>query len=167
MGLNALGRVQAREAGRRLAEIVSDRSTLDYVASPLGRTRETMELLRDELGLPAAGYRTDGRLVELTFGSWEGMTWREVRKRDPALAAKRERDKWAFVPPGGESYGMLRARIAPAIAALAGPAVIVSHGGVARALLTILAGLSEAAAPRIDIWQGRVLVLEAGSHRWV
>jgi broad specificity phosphatase PhoE len=41
------------------------------------------------------------------------MTWREVRGRDAASAARREGDKWGFVPPEGESYAMLAARIAP------------------------------------------------------
>jgi broad specificity phosphatase PhoE len=44
--LNALGRVQAGEAGRKLAALVPDPGSLAYIASPLGRTRETMELLR-------------------------------------------------------------------------------------------------------------------------
>ena len=44
--LNDLGRVQAEEAGRRLRELVGRPEDLDYVASPLGRARETMERLR-------------------------------------------------------------------------------------------------------------------------
>ena len=34
-------------------------------------------------------------------------------------------------------------------------------------MLAMLAGIPEHEAPRIDIWQGRVLVLEAGNHQWV
>ena len=74
---------------------------LDYVASPMLRTRETMERLREAIGLYPDYYRLDDRLVELTFGSWEGMTWKEVRKHEPQLAALREHDKWNYAPPGG------------------------------------------------------------------
>ena len=143
-----------------------DAAALGYVASPLGRTRETMEILRRSLGLAPHAYRVDPGFVELTFGEWEGLTWRDVRARSAALAAARERDKWNFVPPGGESYRMLRDRLLPAIAAIDGPTVLVSHGGVARALLAIMAGVPEDRAPRVDIWQGRVLVLDGGAYRW-
>ncbi|WP_346767235.1 histidine phosphatase family protein [Enterovirga aerilata] len=164
--LNPVGRVQAEEAGRKLALLVPDPAALDYVASPLGRTRETMEILRRTLGLDPAGYRMDGRFVELTFGSWEGLTWREVRGREAALAAARERDKWNFVPPGGESYAMLLHRLLPAARELSRPTVLVSHGGVARALLAGLCGVPVHEAPRVDIWQGRILVFEHGRHCW-
>jgi probable phosphoglycerate mutase len=165
--LNAVGRVQAEAAARRLTEIVPDPASLDYVASPLGRTRHTMEILRRTLGLDPTAYRLDARFVELTFGDWEGQTWREVRARTASLAAARERDKWNFVPPGGESYAMLLERLLPAAQELRAPTVLVSHGGVARALLAALAGVPTHDAPRIDIWQGRVLVFEGGRHRWV
>lgn len=164
--LNAVGRIQAEEAARRLAAIVPDPSGLDHVASPLSRTRETMAILRRTLGLPPDEYRLDPRLVELTFGAWEGLTWREVRRRDASGAARRERDKWGFVPPGGESYADLRRRIEPALASLPRPALVVSHGGVARVMLNLLAGMSEREAPRVDIWQGRVLLLRGGGYAW-
>ena len=45
--------------------------------------------------------------------------------------------------------------------------VVVSHGGVARALLRLLCGLSAGQAPSVDIWQGRVLLFEGGTYRWV
>lgn len=165
--LNAVGRAQAAEVGQRLAREVADPASLDYAASPLGRTRETMEILRGAIGLPPGGYRVEQGLVELTFGSWEGLTWREVRRQDAGRAAQRERDKWGYVPPGGESYAMLRDRVAPVLALIDRPTVIVSHGGVARAMLSILAGIGTRQAPRIDIWQGRLLVVEAGGYRWV
>ncbi|MBV9078922.1 MAG: histidine phosphatase family protein [Methylobacteriaceae bacterium] len=165
--LNALGRAQAADAARRLLTLVQDPGTLDYVASPLGRTRETMEILREALGLPREGYRLEPRFVELTFGRWEGLTWREVRRHDPAGAREREADKWGYVPPGGESYAQLETRVLPALAECRSDSVIVAHGGVARAFLRALAQTSEQDAPRVDIWQGRVLVFEAGRHRWV
>ena len=164
--LNDRGLAQGEEAGRRLRTLVADPARLDYVASPLERTRSTMERLRRTLDLDPGAYRLDDRLKEISFGAWEGLTWREVRARDPAGAAGRERCKWSFVPPGGESYAMLRERVAPLLAALDRDTVVVSHGGVARALLAHLTGVPQTRAPRIDIWQGRVLVFEAGRARW-
>lgn len=165
--LNDIGRVQAEEAGRRLQGLVERYEDLDYVASPMGRTRETMERMRDALGLFPGHYRLDERLVELTFGAWEGMTWKEVRKAEPQAAAMRERDKWNYVPPGGgESYAMLAQRIRPILDDITRETVIVAHGGVARAFLAIACGISTRDAASLDIWQGKVLVIEGRKHRW-
>ena len=44
---------------------------------------------------------------------------------------------------------------------------VVSHGGVARALMTLIAGVSPQAAENADIWQGRAILFEGGGLRWV
>jgi len=164
--LNDFGRVQAEEAGDRLRRLVPRYGDLDYVASPLSRARDTMERLRASLGLAPAAYRLDERLKELSFGSWEGLTWREVRAREANLATMRARDKWAFVPPGGESYAMLAERVAPALADFTRDTVIVAHGGVARVLLNVLGGVPPHRAAAADIWQGRILVFSSGGFAW-
>ena len=165
--LNDLGRVQAEEAGRRLRSIAPHCEDLAYVASPMRRTRETMEILRGAIGLHPGSYKLDERLIEITFGAWEGMTWKEVRKAEPQLAALRERDKWNYVPPGGESYAMLVDRIHPVLEDITRDTVIVAHGGVARAFLALCCGINSRQAASMDIWQGKVLVIEGRNHRWV
>jgi broad specificity phosphatase PhoE len=165
--LNRLGRRQSEEAAILLRPLVADFASVDFVASPLLRTRETMERLRDAIGLDPAAYRQDARLKELSFGRWEGLTWKDVRARDPRAWTERKADRWNFTPPEGESYASLVQRIAPAFAALRRDTVVVSHGGVARAMLTLVAGLPVALAPEIDVWQGRVLVVRNGRHAWI
>jgi probable phosphoglycerate mutase len=61
---------------------------------------------------------------------------------------------------------MLCERVRPAVAALSRETVMVSHGGVARALLHDLCRVSPRQAARMDIWQGRVLLIEAGRFTW-
>jgi probable phosphoglycerate mutase len=165
--INPRGRAQADEVAGRLAGLVADPGALPWRVSPLGRTRETAEIARRALRLPESDYELDPDLREISFGRWEGLTWKELRKADPAAARAREADKWAFVPPGGESYAMLTERMRPFATGLDRDMVVVSHGGVARALLRLLCGLSAGQAPSIDIWQGRVLLFEGGSYRWV
>src|SRR5688500_20376364 len=105
------------------------------------RTRETMEILRRTLGLHPESYKLDERLVEITFGSWEGMTWKEVRKAEPSLAALREQDKWHYAPPGGgESYAMLVDRTRPALDDITRVTVVVARGGGDRAFLASACG---------------------------
>ena len=172
IGLNAKGRAQASSVGRSLAKLM--RPELDaleasgaFIASPLARTRETMELARTEMGYKPEAYALDEALKELTFGAWEGLTWPEVRAHDPQAAAAREADKWNYAPPNGESYAMLAARIAPWAAALTRDTLIVSHGGVARALMWLKAGVTPEVAAEANIHQGRAIVFAGSGLRWV
>lgn len=167
--LNPTGEMQALEVADRLTEAAGDDlAGADFVASPLMRTRRTMEILRARLGRDPSAYRTDDRLREISFGAWEGSTWAEIRRRDPAGARARDRDRWGYRPPGltGESYAMLTERVAPVHAELGPTTVMVSHGGVARALLVALGHLDIYAAPRIGVRQGAVLVLDDEGWRW-
>ena len=81
--MTELGRSQAVRNGRRLAELVDTPEDFDFVASPLKRTRETMELVRAAMGLPPQGYRTEPRLMEVHFGDWQGFTYAELEERQP------------------------------------------------------------------------------------
>lgn len=164
--LNALGRNQATQAAGRVAALVPDLAAVDFLCSPMHRARETMALMRAELGLPPDGYRVDERLRELTFGAWEGFTWREMRKTEPELSRARMRDKWGFVPPQGESYAMLAERIRPVLSGLARETVIVSHGGVARAVLALCGAMSPRRAALAEIWQGKILVVAGNKAEW-
>jgi broad specificity phosphatase PhoE len=50
--LNAIGREQARQNGINLAEILKvEAYPFDFIASPLGRTRATMEIAREAMNL--------------------------------------------------------------------------------------------------------------------
>jgi broad specificity phosphatase PhoE len=170
--LNGKGREQASAVGRALRDLAGpelDRleAAEAFVASPLSRTRETMQLARAAMGLPPERYHQSAKLKELTFGDWEGLTWPEVETRDPAGAKAREADKWNFVPPNGESYAMLVERLRPWLAAQTRDTFVASHGGVARALMTLIAGLDPETAAGVDIWQGRAILFERGGYRWV
>jgi probable phosphoglycerate mutase len=163
--LNALGRRQAAECGAILAALLArdglSLSQLDFVASPLSRARETMERLREVLGLDPRDYRTDARLAELSFGTWEGSTLAELRVLDPARSAAREHDKWSFVPPQGESYALLSERVRTWYAEVGANTVAVAHGGTARVLMAQLGVVPFRQAPVVTIEQGAVYVFAA------
>lgn len=169
--LNDIGRGQAERNGRELAAFFAKRriepASVAYAASPLSRARDTMDLVRRELGLPAGGYELDDRLKELTFGDWEGFTIPELAERVPDLTARRKVDKWGFVPPGGESYKMLSTRIEAWLALLDRPTVVVSHGGVMRVLRGLLLGLPETEIPSLDVPQDKVFVWADGEAFWL
>ncbi|MDP3899432.1 MAG: histidine phosphatase family protein [Mesorhizobium sp.] len=167
--INALGRRQAKANGQKLAQLVPDPSGFAFVASPMRRTRETMEIIRAEMGLPRDGYVVDPRLVEVHFGAWQGSTFAELERRNPGTTAGRDGDKWLFRPPGqaAESYAMLADRIRPWFESLTGPAIIVTHGGVIRTLFHIANGLAGNDAANMDVPQDRVLRVADGKVRWI
>ena len=160
--LNARGREQAVHAGRVLAGLIAgnghDRSGLDFVASPLGRARMTMELARGELNLPPADYGLDDRLREIGYGSWEGRTLAESEVLDPELFARRLRGKWTVGAPGGESYADVQERVHAWYDGLCADAVTVAHGGTARALMVALGFETPQSAAELYIEQGVVYV---------
>jgi broad specificity phosphatase PhoE len=164
--LNAHGRRQAAECGVLLRDLFArdhrQARDLKYVSSPLKRARETMEILRATVGLQAHDYEIDARLIEIAYGEWEGLTLQEIEMRDASVLSARERDKWDFAPPGGESYRELANRIDSWYKSLTADTVVAAHGGGVRALMAILNIVSEEQATHAQIAQGIVYVFADG-----
>lgn len=120
-------------------------------SSPLRRCRALAEHLH-----PAP--QIDERLVEMDFGSWEGVRWDDVPRA--------ELDAWAadvagYAPPGGESPLLLQRRALAFVASLTVPeAVIVTHAGVIRTLLANWQGLPPAAWPQLVFAYGSRTTVE-------
>ncbi len=166
--LNARGRGQAVHCGEILRDLfgrdVREPSDCAYVSSPLSRARETMELMRATLGLDRDGYAIDERLIEISFGDWEGLTLPEVKAGAPDALMRRDNDKWGFTPPGGESYRDLTKRVGEWYGSVANDTVVAAHGGVARALIAYFGIQPEDAATHADIVHGVVYVFSRGSR---
>jgi probable phosphoglycerate mutase len=134
------------EAGRsqaaRNAELLEREAVEALWASPLGRTRETADILNARLGLPVTH---DVRLRERHCGQWEGLTLADIERRWPEEMAARRRDPFHHRPPGGENLVDVIDRVAVLLDELVALPVrrlgIVSHGIMGRAMLTRLLGL--------------------------
>ncbi len=169
--LNEKGRAQAARNGATLAELfVSqglDEAGFDWVASPLTRARDTMEVLRCQMGFDAKAYRAESLLREVSFGDWEGETLPEVKLRDPDGHAARKRDKWGFLPPNGESYEMLSERIRPWLYGLERDTICVAHGGITRVVRGMLENIPSAEIPIAMIPQDQIYVWREGRAEWI
>lgn len=165
--LNSLGRKQATDAGNILAALFArdgrSEQSLAFVASPLGRARSTMELVRGSLRLPPCDYAIDDRLREIGYGDWEGSTLVQMQASDPELFAKRQAAKWTVSPPGGESYVEVQARVSDWYSQLTADTVAVAHGGTARALMVALGIETSGSAADLTIEQGAVYVFGDGT----
>jgi broad specificity phosphatase PhoE len=164
--LTATGRAQADRSADILGDLIGrdglELDDLDYVASPLGRAQTTMRRLRAALGLDPERYRLDARLAEVSYGRWDGFTFPELLVREQDGLAARERDKWNYAPPRGESYADLLARVGAWHGSVARDSVVVAHGGTARALMVHLGLATPEKAVAGFIEQGVVYLFAAG-----
>jgi len=169
--LNATGRAQADGNGRALAAhfaaIGRDPADFAFCASPMGRTRETMERVRAGLGLPREGYEVVDALREVSFGAYEGKTYEDIERIAPADHAEIVRDKWHFLPPDGESYVMLADRLAGWLATTSGDLVIVSHGGCFRAFRWVIEDLHDPELAHLLVPQDRIFVWRDRHGSWL
>ena len=169
--LNSVGEGQASGNGKRLAEFLKaegiDPASLDFVSSPLGRTRRTMDLVRAHLDVAGTEYRLEPEVREITFGDWEGSTLEELAVEFPEKVAERRANKWGFVPPNGESYQMLTGRIEAWLRTVQQPTVVVAHGGVFRIVRGLLEGLEKQHVPKLDAPQDRMFLWRNSAGSWI
>ena len=167
--LSDKGRKQADGNGLALKALVPDPQNYEFVASPLKRTRETMERIRMGMGLDPKNYRLEPQVLEVHFGDWQGFTLKEISMMSPELLEARHKDKWNFLPPGkgAESYALLAVRIEKWLRTVDRQSVCVTHGGVIRVLFHIVNRIAPVEAAEIEIVQDRVLKMEAGVLGWV
>ena len=140
--LSAEGERQARDAAPAAAGVRA------IWSSDLARARRTAELLAP----PGVAVRLDDRLRERDVGSWAGLTRVEIDARYPGWIASGRR------PPDWEDDDALRARCWPALRAVAAtlatatPSLVVTHGGLIRAVAAAL-GAAPSPIPNLSgVW---------------
>ncbi|NGN64984.1 bifunctional RNase H/acid phosphatase [Streptomyces sp. A7024] len=103
--LSAAGRRQAEAT----AELLAARGSVQaIVTSPLRRCRETAETIAARLGL---GIHVEEGLRETDFGSWEGLTFGEVRARYETDLTEWLKSPSATPSGGGESFEAVAERV--------------------------------------------------------
>lgn len=157
--MNAKGRAQAKRNGEALCAMLPGIAHADFVASPLLRARETMEIMRTAMGLVHEVYTLDERLKEIHYGHWQGILADEIPRVDASGLEARALDSFRWRPHGGESYEDLMARAVGWLQSIERDTVVAAHGGVSRVLRGHLYGLDVATVPELDVPQDRVLVL--------
>jgi broad specificity phosphatase PhoE len=149
--LTEAGRAQADMHGRTLARL----GGVDVmVASPLGRTRATADLMGAHLNTAA---RFEPALMERDCGAWSGMTLAEIEAAFPGDWQARAANPYDHRPPGGENLVDMEARIGGFVDGLvaeilggAGRSVaLVTHGVMSRVLLKRLLRLTPAVAAQV------------------
>ncbi len=145
--LNETGRKQADANGHLLRFLLeeqgADPAKFKWYASPLSRAAETMDRMRAafDVDLPEVVY--DPRLIEISFGKFEGLLHDEIAREREALApGQRDSSYWHFRPEDGENYEDLADRLLDFAQGLTNRSIIVAHGGVLRVLRHLVEGVT-------------------------
>jgi broad specificity phosphatase PhoE len=136
--LTEQGRAQAAKLGERLKGIEWEA----VYRSPLGRTGETAALVA-----PGREARILPGLIEINYGSWEGMTVQEARDLGPAHYDAWTKDPATISPPGGETATQVAERALAELEKIRAwhegsqkPVLAVSHKATLRVLGAVLTG---------------------------
>ena len=159
--LTDIGVAQARQVGAWFGERIADGADWLIVASPLGRTQATARLISEAAGL-GGGFETDERLVELSIGSWEGLSRDQIEALRPDLAG----EPFFMHSPDGEAWEPAAARLGEFLAEHAeGPrkVIAVTHAGAGKVMRGVHLGLTLQEARQLDTPQDAVFGLTPGA----
>jgi len=110
--------------------------------SPLRRARETAELLAEAMP-EKPDIAVELRLMEMSYGEWEGETLDHLRQHHGEQMAQWEAQGLDLRPPGGESPREVQRRLLPWLASIGqdgGNHFAVVHKGVIRAIYAMATG---------------------------
>lgn len=139
--LTQRGIEQADHVAHLLREtLCNDDQLFQMQISPLGRVRQTADRVQAKVPLP---YIEDDRLVEVTTGSWDGMTRFEIDNEFPGHLDGSNAFDWYFRAPDGESFDDVCKRATSWISDIRHPTIAISHGLFGRILRGVLLGLSK------------------------
>lgn len=156
--LTPVGELQALQAASVLGELDEVGGWDAVVASDLQRAAQTASIIADELG--HSRVHLDRNLRERHAGEWQGLTRLEVEAQFPGYLASGQR------PPGFETHESAADRALAALRAVAerhpgGAGLVVSHGGIVRALRVMLGLDDDLAFPNLsgqwfEVHEGRI-----------
>jgi alpha-ribazole phosphatase/probable phosphoglycerate mutase len=139
--VNARGRQQIIDLIAHLAH-----ETIDEIySSDLRRAVMTAESLAQAFSAPVT---QTASLREIHFGNWEGLTWAEIKRLDPAYAKQWIKQFPHLPAPGGELFLSFQSRVVAEIRKLLVLAetrkiAVVTHRGAMRVGLRAFHGCGE------------------------
>lgn len=167
VALSEKGLAQAEKTVERFRSVHLD----GVIASPLMRAADTARGIAETHGLPL---ETDSRLMELSFGDWEGKTYDEIEKIWPGMIEAMYHDAGTLKLPNGESFEDCQTRCMEAVNEIiqrgdSKSYAIVCHGAALRTIICALIliplarswnlALSNASISQVNIYPGDMNML--------
>lgn len=132
------GILQAEKIARKLKKEKIDK----IYSSPLKRCKQTAQIIGKYLDLKIY---IAPQLREVNFGIFEGLSLKKAEKKYPELFWARQKDKWNFRIPCGESYQDAAERILKFLKKLSDKKnnniVLVTHVTIIKILLKLFSNL--------------------------
>lgn len=151
--LTEAGRIAAAQVGTHLSALAPDA----LFSSPLGRARETAQIIGGILGMSVS---SEEGLSEIHHGELAGLTDLEIEDSHPGLLAFRSTCLYRWRFPEGESYEDGDRRAAVTLreiqATLSRRPVLITHEMIARMLVRNLLGLRVEDALQRSFAQGAI-----------
>lgn len=157
---------KGRETIISLSSILKKMDVHTVISSPEIRTKESAEIIANTLSKPVQ-YMDE--LLGRKWGGFAGRSWDEVRN---VLDAKTLKERYAFIPPQGESWEQFESRMLSAVHKItqdfSGENVcIISHGSSIRVLLPKIFGIPIEKSLKMYPEYGSVSIVEYDGHRYL
>jgi broad specificity phosphatase PhoE len=158
---------RGHEQARTLASFLRRRPIDAIYASPMRRAQQTLAPLASHCPNPAI---VKPEFREVDFGDWTSLTWEQVHSRYQVSAFDWLDQLEHGKIPNAETGREFRARVEPSlrqiVAEHAGQSVaIVCHGGVVRAMLSILLDLPLPRLASFEIDYASLTQVEHHAHK--
>lgn len=99
--LTLKGIVQAQSIGYRLLEQDEDFSKFKFISSPLARTRHTLQIIMEILGVSEKIEPIiEPLIINRNKGLMQGVPKNKIKELFPEEYEKREMDSWNYIAPG-------------------------------------------------------------------
>jgi broad specificity phosphatase PhoE len=163
--LTTLGIKQADRIGMCLAKEIADlEARIEGHVSPLGRAKETAARIANFVPLT---FRDEPRLMEVTLGSWDGMTHYEIDFEYPGALVGSDAFDWYFRSPDGETFDQACERVTSWLSSVTSPTVAISHGLTSRLIRGIYLGLTRREMLELPVPQSSFVVLTGGQSHYI
>ena len=167
IGLSEKGKEEARLAGEKLKNLQID---IVYT-SPLIRAKQTLNEIKNVLGLENLETVENQALTERNYGIYTGKNKWEIQKEVGDEQFQKIRRGWDVPIPDGETLKDVYNRAVPYYESEILPklkdgknVLIVAHGNSLRALVKYLEKISDADVEKLEIPTGAALVYEVSPN---
>ena len=141
--LTEKGKEQAKENALKLQKYI-DIKDVKLFSSPLGRAKNTAEIIVELNGMPHSDIIFEEDIKEFNYGIFEGETKEYCKKVYAKEFLEREANKFSYVLEGGESYLKVFERLMRWLSSVQNEKVIVvvAHEMINRALRGIYCSMT-------------------------
>ncbi len=146
---------QVRNISKLLKMYIHDPNEWEIITSPLGRARQSTDIICETIGFDRKKVTIDNRLSEVSVGAWAGLTTKEIEDSWPELLKNTDSYNWYFNSPNGESYNSVVERVSEWLESIKNrPKIIaVSHGLTGRILRGVYSNLEKEHALKLEVSQ--------------